>query len=277
MSLVQGAEHFNPAEADIVEAFEPGAGAVAPVDNARLPARPEAMETPLAEPEPVWVEERIEAMDSGFHRVYLRGLAALWGNLWVGLGAMAVAAAALSSAMTEPYLAIGLSAGVGAAAYAALAAVTGLRLRYAHDKKVAEIQRTAKLGAARLRIDDPALVRGAMRDVLSEWMHGALLLRRLRRTSFWYVWAVVAELVAATALVGGLALVSPLDLGLTAALAGAALLLIGAHGWREIRGGKLRGDQCALGPELDPIDPLADRMVGLLDEVRQLRRRGEFR
>lgn len=223
---------------------------------------------------PTGLEERIRAEDAAFHQAHLQGLALAWGNLWIGLAVGALGAAAFSAAMAEPLLALGAGAALGFAVYAFIASVVGLRISFEHERKVAEIHKTARLGAERLRIDDPDLVRGALRDVLSEWMHSALLLRRLKETSFWYRWAVIAQLGATLALIIGFALLSPLDGAATALLVAAALALTALHGYRQITGSRERGAACALGADLDPTDRLADRVVLLLEEVRTLRRHG---
>lgn len=218
-------------------------------------------------------EARIRESDAAFHRTHLRGLGLLWSNLWIALGAGAAAAAGFSSVMVEPLAALGAAAALSALIYSFIAAVAGQRLGYAHERAVADIRRVASLGAERLRVDDPELVPGALRDVLSEWMHSALFLRRLRQTSTWYRLAVSLQAGLTALAVAGLALLSPLALAETAVLAGAALLLTAVHWRREIRQGRERAAACALGETLDPTEAVSQRMATLLREVKALRRR----
>ena len=261
-----------------VEITGVGEGAAEPASalEPHLDAAPAVSATPTEQLES-GLQARIREDDAAFHHAYLRGLALSWGNLWIALGVMGASAAGLSMTMADALVGLGGGAVLGIGVYLFIASLNGLRLDFEHERKVAQIHRTARLGAERVRIDDPALVRGALGDVLSEWMHGALLLRRLRETSFWYRVAVIAEIGLALAAIGVLALLSPLAAGATALLAGAALGLTAYHGWREIRAGRERGLACALGEELDPTEALADRVVLLLEEVRDLRRRGERR
>lgn len=249
-------ESAEPAAAATVQETAPAKGA---------DAAPERLEG--------GAEARIREADAAFHRAHLRGLALLWSNLWIAFGAAAIAATGFLAAMTEPLAALGAAAAVGAAVYGFIAILAGQKLSFEHERKVAEIRRIARIGAERMRIDDPDLIPSALRDVLSEWMHSALFLRRLRQTSFWYRGLVSLQAALTLSAVGLLALLSPLDLVATGALAGAALLLTAIHWRREVRQGRERAAACALGEALDPTEAISERVAALLTEVQALRRR----
>ena len=219
-------------------------------------------------------EARINEEDAEFHRAHLSGLALSWSNLWIGLVVMAAAAAALWTAVSEPLAGLAAGLALGALVYAFIGSVVGLRIGFEHERKIQQILRKARLGAERMRIDDPGLVRDALRDVLTEWMHSTLLLRKLRETSFWYRGAVLTQIAVALALIAGFAAVSPLPLEATALVAGAAALLTVIHSRRELRASRERADACELGERLNPTETLADRVEILLEEVRTLRRHG---
>lgn len=237
------------------------------------PAAAEELENSAsAEQSPQDVDERIKSADAAFHRGHVKGLALSLGNLWFSFAAMVAAAVFLSQSMADPMTGIIIAVVLAVLLYAVVAYVLGLRIDLAHERKVNGIRRSANLGVERIRIDDPELVREALREVLGEWMHGALLLRSLRETSFWYRGAVAAQVVISFAAITAFVSLSPFTGNATLVIVSAALLLTIAHGWRETRASRLRGHACMISQGLDPTDAVSSRLVNLLEEVRALRR-----
>ncbi len=216
--------------------------------------------------------DRIKSIDASFHQQHLQGLAISLGNLWLSFAMMAGAAGVLSLAMANPIVGVVIGAILGTVLYATVSYVLGLRIDLALERKVMGIRRAAALGAERVKIDDPQLVRSALGEVLCEWMHGAILLRRLKETSFWYRWIVAAQMIISLAAIAAFASLSTFSVDTTSVIVGVAVLLTIAHGWREIQASHLRGHTCAISDGLDPTEALTDRLVSLLEEVRALRR-----
>ena len=139
------------------------------------------------------------------------------------------------------------------------------------ERKVTEIRRTARIGCERMRIDDSSLMRSAIRDVLAEWMQINFFARHLRESSAVLAWVFGAQGVATAGAILAAATVLPMDLVSVGALVAAPLILTAVHTVFHVRA--LRRQVREVTPsDLDPTEILGDRMVALLDEVKDLRK-----
>ncbi|MEL6318487.1 MAG: hypothetical protein AAFR16_12725 [Pseudomonadota bacterium] len=233
---------------------------------------PQPEHEPEHEPEPLDPERRVLAGDAAFHADRRRGLLLLGAGLWIALGAGALVATILAPLDLRG---LAVAVGVGLAAYAVAAAITSLLLDRALERKLAEIRRIARIGCERVRVDDVALVRPALRDVLGEWLHIQFFIRRHRETNLWFMWGYGAQ----SALTLGLLALVPWSMWVAepwfavALLASAALLTL-AHAVVEIRRLARQRRALVLEDANDPTEFIAARMVGLLQEVKDLRKHG---
>ncbi len=232
------------------------------------PAAPDAPppQTPL---DP---ERKALAGDVAFHAARRRGLLMQGAGLWMALFGGALAALALA-----PLDAGGLAVTLGLAVlvYGATAAISGLLLDRALERKLVEIRKIARIGCERVRVDDVSMVRQAVRDVMGEWLHIQFFIRRHRETNYWFMWGFAAQSAATALALAALpwsAWVS--DPVIRYALLTGALGLALAHGFWEIR--RLAAQRRALILEAggDPAEIIADRMTQLLEEVKTLRKHG---
>lgn len=209
--------------------------------------------------------------DRRFFAARRYGQLALAGTLWLSIAAMIGAGAAAEKMALDPAASVGVAIAVGVGVYAFISTVAALLLDHALERKLNAIRRVARIGCERMRIDDSKLIRSAIQDVLTEWMHINFFALRFREESLIVTGAFLAQAFAtavgllvvasASGLTGGeawLLIVGPL------ALTGAHAVL---HVWllrRQMRSVTVGDD--------NPTEVLANRMVALLDEVKDLRK-----
>ncbi len=209
--------------------------------------------------------------DRAFFTARRNGLLALGASLWLAIGATIAAAGAFGMAEADPFALLGASVAVGVGLYAFLTVVLVLLLDHGLERKVTEIRRVARLGCERLRIDDGDVMRPAIRDVLTEWMHINFFVRRLRESSAVARWSFVAQGAATIALALLAAPFAPDHWAWAASVIGAPIALSAAHVALHLR--LLRKRAHAATPKgFDPTEVLADRMAALLAEVKELRK-----
>lgn len=268
------------AETSLAE--KPAAPALAIVKDADAPeiranetAAPVVVKTPAAATSTPKVERVVPFAreDRVFYATHHRWLAVIWLGLWIGLAAIAGAFAAYGGAAAATMPEVGVALGVGVAAYLFITAIAELKLGYALERKLNEIRKIARIGCERMRVDNETLVRGAVRDVLTEWMHIHFFNRHLRESSGWFIAFLVAQAALAWALIAAAWSYAPADPMAAAALFGGAGLLVLIHLVRHIALAEKRSANDALPQDLDPTDALASRMIDLIEEVKVLRRR----
>lgn len=242
--------------------------------EAARPTDEKAAEAPRREvvaPTPEETEHAgFQREDDAFFRTRAIGHLAQGATLWVAIGAMAATAAggAAATRAAETTAAAAILAGVGV--YAVLSVIATLISRRALEKKIDSIRRVARIGCERIRVDDPALMRGAVRDVLAEWMHICFFARDLRDANAYAIAGAALQTIVTIAAVGVAFQLSSWPPVQTSLLAAGALALTAAHLGLTLA--RLRRETVEpTTTEHDPTEALSARLAALLEEVRDLR------